>query len=219
LPDPQKQLKYNLEKEIWKAGTSLYPLPCVLVSCAAPEKRPNIITVCWTGIICSEPPQCYVSIRPERHSYEIIKTAGAFVINLPMASMIRKVDWCGVKSGRDFDKFAHCGWTPESAGQVNAPMIKECPVNIECRVKKVLPLGTHDIFLAEIISVRVSRRFLDRGSGAFDFAAFRPVCYVHGKYYELGSEMGFFGFSVQKKKTGKKSHVEVLQPAIRRLRE
>lgn len=198
----------SLGRVTWPAGTTLYPLPCVLVSCWAPGRRANVITVCWTGIICSEPPLCYVSIRPERHSHGLIKESGAFVINFPSAAMIRKVDWCGVKSGRDYDKFAHCGWSAEAALQVAAPLIGECPVNIECRVREIRPLGSHDQFTAEIVSVRVREGYIDR-KGAFDFAAIKPICYGHGKYYQLGVEKGFFGYSVQKKrkparKTGKK---------------
>lgn len=200
-----KSLADNFSDRVtWPAGTTLYPLPCVLVSCGNSKQRPNVITVCWTGIMCSDPPFCYVSIRPERHSHGLIKDSGAFVINFPSAAMIRKVDWCGVKSGRDYDKFAHCGWTPEAALEVDAPLIRECPVNIECRVRETRPLGSHELFMAEIIAVRVKNRYIDRSSGAFNFAAIKPICYGHGKYYEIGAEKGFFGFSVQKKKNRKK---------------
>ena len=141
-------------KQNWKPGTVLYPLPAVLVSCGATPEEYNMLTVAWTGTVCTTPPMCYISVRPERHSYAVIRRTGEFVINLTTRSMARATDWCGVRSGRDFDKFRETGLTPVPAERVAAPLIAEAPVSIECRVRQVLPLGTHDMFLAEVVNVR-----------------------------------------------------------------
>ena len=142
-------------KQRWKPGTVLYPLPSVLVSCGATPEEYNLLTVAWTGTVCSDPPMCYVSIRPERHSYGIIRRTGEFVINLTTRSLARATDWCGVRSGRDFDKFREMGLTPVASDLVAAPVVAESPVNIECRVRQIMPLGSHDLFLSAVVGVQV----------------------------------------------------------------
>ena len=185
-------------KQSCKAGTMLYPLPAVLVSCGATPDEYNILTVAWTGTICSDPPMCYISVRPERHSYDIIKRCGEFVINLTTESMARAVDWCGVRSGRDFDKFREMGLTPLPAAEVAAPLVAESPVNIECRVKQVLPLGSHDLFLAEVVHVQVDEELIDPATGKFCLEKAEPIVYSHGAYFALGDALGHFGWSVRK---------------------
>lgn len=184
-------------KAIWKPGTVLYPVPAVMVSCGTMEEK-NIITVAWTGTINSDPAMTYVSIRPGRHSYEIIKKSGEFVINLVTERLAYACDFCGVKSGRDLDKFAEMHLTAQPGNAVSAPIIAESPVNIECKVKEIIPLGTHDMFLAEVVSVQVSEEYLDE-SGKFHFEKTKPICYSHGAYYGLGKKLGTFGYSVRKK--------------------
>ena len=147
-------------KQNWKPGTVLYPLPAVLVSCGATPEEYNMLTVAWTGTVCTTPPMCYISVRPERHSYAVIRRTGEFVINLTTRSMARATDWCGVRSGRDFDKFRETGLTPVPAERVAAPLIAEAPVSIECRVRQVLPLGTHDMFLAEVVNVQADETYI-----------------------------------------------------------
>jgi len=189
-------------KDIWKPGTVLYPVPVVMVSCGNMEHK-NIVTVAWTGTINSDPAMTYVSIRPERHSYEIIKESGEFVINLVTKDLARSCDYCGVKSGRDIDKFKELNLTAQKGEKVSAPIIYESPVNIECKVKDMIHLGSHDMFLAEVVSVSVSDEYLDE-TGKFNFNNSNPICYSHGSYYTLGEELGTFGFSVKKKDKTKK---------------
>ena len=186
-------------KQSWKPGTMIYPLPAVLVSCGATAEEYNLFTVAWTGTVCTNPPMCYISVRPERHSYEIIKRTGEFVINLTTASLARATDWCGVRSGRDYDKFAEMGLTPMSAVEVSAPVVAESPVSIECRVKQILPLGSHDMFIAEVVNVLVSEGYIDPESGKFDLRRAEPITYCHGEYFRLGDVIGHFGWSVRKK--------------------
>ncbi len=186
-------------KQSWKPGTVIYPLPAVLVSCGATPEEYNMLTVSWTGTICTAPPMCYVSIRPERHSYEIIKRTGEFVINLTTRSMARATDWCGVRSGRDFDKFKEMKLTPVPAQQVAAPIVGESPVNIECRVQQIIPLGSHDLFLAEVVGVQVDEAYIDQQSGRFCLEQADPIVYSHGEYFALGDALGHFGWSVRKK--------------------
>ena len=186
-------------KQSWKPGTMIYPLPAVLVSCGAMAEEYNLFTVAWTGTVCTNPPMCYISVRPERHSYEIIKRTGEFVINLTTASLARATDWCGVRSGRDYDKFAEMGLTPMSAVEVSAPVVAESPVSIECRVKQILPLGSHDMFIAEVVNVLVSEGYIDPESGKFDLRRAEPITYCHGEYFRLGDVIGHFGWSVRKK--------------------
>lgn len=188
------------KKQQWRAGTMIYPLPAVMVSCGASPEEYNIITVSWTGTVCSEPAMCYVSVRKERHSYDIIKRNMAFVINLTTEELARATDWCGVRSGRDYDKFKEMHLTPVMSDNVKAPLIAEAPVSIECRVKQIIPLGSHDMFLAEVVSVQVDEQYLDLQTGAFRLDKAKLLAYNHGHYYKIGDEMGKFGWSVQKKK-------------------
>jgi len=186
-------------KEQWKPGTVIYPLPAVLVSCGANPDEYNLVTVAWTGTVCTSPPMCYISLRPERHSYEIIRRTGEFVINLTTERMARAVDWCGVRSGRDYDKFRETGLTAAPARTVSAPIVEEAPVNIECRVKRILPLGSHDMFLAEVVGVSVDDAYVDAGSGRFDMERARLIAYSHGEYFSLGEAIGRFGWSVRRR--------------------
>lgn len=192
-------------KENWKPGTLIYPLPAVLVSCGASPEEYNLLTVAWTGTVCTNPPMCYVSIRPERYSHEIIRRTGEFVINLTTRTLARATDWCGVRSGRDYDKFREMGLTPLRGEQVAAPIVEESPVNIECRVKQILPLGSHDLFLAEVINVQVDAALIDPATGRFALEQAEPIVYLHGEYFALGEALGHFGWSVRKKKSTRKS--------------
>ncbi len=186
-------------KQNWRPGTMIYPLPAVLVSCGATPEEYNMLTVAWTGTICSDPAMCYISVRPERHSYDIIRRTGEFVINLTTEALARATDWCGVKSGKDVNKWREMGLTPVPATVVNAPLIEESPVSIECRVKRILPLGTHDMFIAEVVNVVVDEQYLDE-KGKFDMVRAGLMAYSHGEYFTLGKSLGHFGWSVRKKK-------------------
>jgi flavin reductase (DIM6/NTAB) family NADH-FMN oxidoreductase RutF len=190
------------KKLLWKPGTMLYPVPAVLVSCGEFGGIQNIITVAWTGIVCTDPAMLSISIRPGRFSYDMIRKSGEFAVNLTTAALARAVDWCGVKSGRDLDKFKEMKFTAMPAEHVRAPLIGESPVNLECRVKEIRELGTHHMFIAEILAVHADPVYFDPKTGFFDMAASEPLCYGHGHYYRLGKHIGKFGFSVQKK--GKK---------------
>lgn len=183
-------------------GALLAPVPVVLISCGTVEK-PNVFTVAWAGTVCTHPPMISISVRPGRFSYPLIKESGEFVLNLPSASMARAVDLCGVKSGRDIDKFALCGLTAVPAAGVSAPAVEECPVRFSCKVKSVTPLGTHDLFLAEIVSIEADEAlFEENGRLALEKADL--LAYSHGEYYTLGKKVGSFGFSVRKKKKRRK---------------
>ena len=184
-------------KKSLKPGTMIYPIPAVMVSCGATAEEYNIMTVAWTGTICSEPPMCYVSIRPERHSYDIIKRTGEFVINLTTVALAEATDWCGVRSGRDFDKFAHCGLTAERSAVVAAPSIGEAPVSVECRVRQIVPLGSHDMFIADVVNVAVEESLIDAQSGKLDLQRAGLLCYSHGEYFAVGDLVGTFGYSVK----------------------
>ena len=186
-------------KESWKPGTLIYPLPAVLVSCGATPEEYNLLTVAWTGTVCTNPPMCYISVRPERHSYEIIRRTGEFVINLTTRDLARAADWCGVRSGRDYDKFREMGLTPGKALQVTAPIVEEAPVSIECRVRQVMPLGSHDMFLAEVVAVQVDAAYIDPATGRFCLERACPIVYSHGEYFALGEAIGHFGWSVRRK--------------------
>ena len=186
-----------MSKVTWKAGTMLYPLPPVMVSCGTMEKS-NIITVAWTGTVNSEPPMTYVSVRPERYSYGLIKETGEFVINLTTDRLVWNADFCGEKSGRDVDKFALPGLTAIAASEVSAPMIEESPVNIECRVERSMLLGSHEMFLAKIIAVNVSEKLLD-AKGVLHLEKAGLAATAHGKYFTLGRQVGSFGYSVKKR--------------------
>lgn len=192
------------EKDHWKPGTLIYPLPAVLVSCGATPEEYTMLTVAWTGTVCTNPAMCYISVRPERHSYEIIKRTGEFVINLTTKHLARATDWCGVKSGRDVQKFREMGLTPLPASEVSAPIIGESPVNIECRVKQIIPLGSHDMFLAEVVHVDVDKSLIDPETEKFCLEKADLIAYAHGEYFDLGKSLGHFGWSVRKKKTARK---------------
>ena len=187
-------------KQNWRPGTMIYPLPAVMVSCGETESEYNILTVAWVGTICSDPAMCYISIRPERHSYPIIKRTGEFVINLTTEALAKATDWCGVKSGKDFNKFAEMGLTSGKARVVKAPIIVESPVNIECKVKQIIPLGSHDMFIAEVVNVQADEQYINPETGAFELDKAHLMAYVHGHYYKLGDQIGRFGWSVRKKK-------------------
>jgi flavin reductase (DIM6/NTAB) family NADH-FMN oxidoreductase RutF len=191
------------KKTDWKPGTLIYPLPAVLVSCGATPEEFNMMTVSWTGTICSNPPMCYVSIRPERHSYDIVKRNMAFVINLTTLGLAFATDWCGVKSGRNFDKFKEMNLTPVMSDIVTAPYIAESPVSIECRVTEIKSLGSHDMFIAEVVGIKASERLIDPKTQAMDLKRTVPIAYLHGKYYTVGEFIGKFGFSVEKPKKKK----------------
>ena len=181
----------------------LYPVPAVMVSCRKPGEKPNIITIAWAGTVCSSPVMVSISVRPERHSYEIIQETGEFVINLVTKDLIRAADYCGVKSGRDTDKFEVCHLTPLESEVVGAPGIAECPVNLECRVKEIKKLGSHDMFLAEVVGVTADDAYMDE-NGTFQLNQAGLAAYSHGTYFELGKALGTFGFSVKKRKPGPK---------------
>lgn len=187
-------------KQVWRSGTQLYPLPAVLVSCGSTPERSNLLTVAWTGTICSDPAMLFISVRPERHSYQIIKDEMEFTVNLTTAEMCRATDWCGVRSGRDFNKWKETGLTPAPGVAVGCANVAESPLSIECKVKSIIPLGTHDMFIAEVIDVLADERFIDPETGAFDMEKAGLMAYCHGGYYSLGQKLGKFGFSVQKKK-------------------
>lgn len=181
----------------------IYPLPAVMVSCGSDPQEYNIITISWTGTICTDPAMCYISVRPARHSYKIIKKNGEFVINLTTKSLAYATDWCGVKSGKDVNKFTEMGLTAVPSTKLKAPMIKESPVNIECIVKEIKELGTHHMFISEVVAVNADEKYIDKNTGLFRLNDAEPICYSHGKYYETGSFIGKFGFSVEKKKKKK----------------
>jgi len=182
----------------WKPGTMIYPLPAVLVTCGSTPEEYNVLTIAWTGTICSNPPMCYISVRKERYSYDILKRNMEFVINLTTKDMARATDWCGVRSGRQYNKFEEAGLTPAPAGMVAAPLIEESPLCIECRVKEVLALGSHDMFIADVVNVKADERYFDEATGRFDLAKANPLVYVHGEYFDLGTKIGKFGWSVEK---------------------
>ena len=187
-------------KEDWKPGTMIYPLPAVLVSCGSKEDEYNILTVAWTGTICTNPPMCYISVRPERHSYPILKKNMEFVINLTTEDMAFATDWCGVRSGRNYNKFEEMKLTPGKATIVNALIIEESPLCIECRVKEIISLGSHDMFIADVVNVKADDKYLDSETGKFDLARANLLVYAHGNYYGMGKKIGKFGWSVEKKK-------------------
>lgn len=183
----------------WKPGNMVYPLPAVMVSCADKDGNSNIITVAWTGTVCTNPPMAYISVRPERYSYQMIRETGEFVINLTTKELAHATDFCGVRSGRDVDKFSEMKLTKEKASVVAAPLIGESPVNIECRVTEVLELGSHHMFLAKVVAVHVDDTYMDEKQ-KFDLSKAEPLAYSHGEYYSLGELLGTFGYSVKKKK-------------------
>lgn len=187
-------------KQDWKPGTMIYPLPAIMVSCGSHPDEYNIFTASWVGTICTNPPMCYVSIRPERHSYGIIKRNMEFVLNVTTEELAFATDWCGVRSGRDYNKFDEMKLTPAEAAVVKAPIIQESPLNIECRVKEILSLGSHDMFIADVVNVKADEKYIDPATGKFNLSDAKPIAYSHGQYYELGDNIGRFGWSVKKKK-------------------
>ncbi len=191
----------KIEKRAIKPGNMLNPSPVVMVSCGSDIEEYNIITVAWTGTICSDPPMCYISVRPERHSYNILKNNKEFVLNLVTEQLANVTDWCGVKSGKKFNKFYETNLTPIKAQKVKAPLIAESPVNIECIVKDIIPLGSHDMFIAEVVAVNVDASLIDKKTNAIRLFQANLITYSHGQYFGLGKILGKFGFSVQKKAT------------------
>ena len=191
-------------KYAFKPGNMIYPVPAVLVSAADREGNTNIFTAAWTGTICTNPPMAYISVRPERYSYHMIRETGEFVINLTTKELARAADYCGVRSGRNVDKWKEMKLTPVKGREVSVPLIGESPVNIECRVTEVKELGSHHMFLAQVVAVSVDEAYMDE-NGRFDLNASGLIAYSHGQYRELGENLGGFGFSVQKnaKKSGK----------------
>ncbi len=187
-----------MSKQIWKPGNMLYPLPVVMVSVADKEGRQNIITIAWTGTICSDPPMVSISVRPERYSYHMIKETGEFVINLTTKELAFATDYCGVKSGRDVDKFAAMHLTPVQGEKVKAPLVAESPVNLECKVTEVKHLGTHDMFMAEVVCVHADEKYMDE-QNRFHLEMADPIVYSHGTYMTTGEKIGTFGYSVRKK--------------------
>lgn len=188
-----------MSKQSWKPGNMLYPLPAVMVSVSDGKGKDNIITVAWAGTVCTNPPMVSISIRPERFSYEMIRRTGEFVINLTTEKLAFATDFCGVRSGRDTDKFKETGLTRERADIVKAPMIKESPVSIECRVKDIKELGSHHMFLAEVVAVHADEEYMDERN-RFDLNRARPIVYSHGEYLATGRKIGTFGYSVKKVK-------------------
>ena len=191
-----------MSKVTWKPGTFLYPLPAVMVSCGDMENS-NIITVAWTGILNTNPAMVYISVRPSRHSYNMIKESGEFVINLTTKDLAYATDWCGVKTGAKVDKFKEMKLTKEKANFLKCPMIKESPVSVECKVKEIKELGTHHMFVAEVLAINADEKYIDK-TGAFDISKCDLIAYSNGNYYSLGKKIGRFGFAVQKNKKKKK---------------
>ena len=188
-----------VKKQSWKPGNMLFPVPVVLVSCGGTKEwKPNLITIAWAGTVCTNPPMLSISVRPERHSYDIIKQTGEFVVNLPTVKQAAATDWCGVVSGRDHDKFEKAGLTPAPALKVDCPIAPECPVNIECRVTQALELGSHVMFIAEVVAVQVSENLID-AKGKLRLEKAGLIAFVHGEYFSLGQYIDRFGFSVRKK--------------------
>ena len=188
-----------MAKQTWKAGNMLYPIPAVMVSVTDGAGQDDIITVAWTGTICTNPPMVYISVRPSRFSHHMLMETGEFVINLTTEKLTRATDYCGVRSGRDVDKFKETGLTREKAEFVKAPMIRESPVSIECRVTEVKKLGSHDMFLAEVLAVHADEEYMDENN-RFDLNRARPLVYSHGEYLGTGKKLGTFGYSVKKRR-------------------
>ena len=205
-PDTKKKIVKPIESDTgkghvsWKPGTLIYPLPAVLISCGSNEAEYNLITISWVGTICTNPPMCYISVRPERHSYDIIKKNMEFVINLTNEDMAFATDWCGVRSGKDHNKFAEMKLTPAKSELINAPIVKESPLSIECKVKEIIKLGSHDMFIADVVNIQADKRFIDPMTGEFKLFDAKLIAYSHGHYNKLGDEIGKFGWSVKKKK-------------------
>lgn len=190
----------SFEHESWKPGTMIYPLPALLISCGASPDEYNLMTASWIGTICTNPAMCYVSIRPERHSHKIIKRTGEFVINLTNEDLAFAADWCGVKSGNKEQKFEAMRLTPKRGELVSAPIVLQSPLCIECKVKEIVPLGSHDMFIADVVNVQAAKELIDKKTGQFKLSEAKLIAYSHGHYYKLGEEIGRFGWTVKKKK-------------------
>ena len=190
-----------MSKVMWKPGTFLYPIPAVMVSCGTMEKS-NIITVAWAGILNTNPAMVYISVRPSRYSYNLIKNQGEFVINLTTKDLVKITDWCGVKTGAKVDKFKEMNLHKEKANFVKCPMIKESPVSVECKVREIKELGSHTVFVADVLAINSDDKYIDN-NGAFDISKCNLISYANGGYYSMGKKLGKFGFSVQKKKKRK----------------
>lgn len=187
-----------MSKVEWKSGTFIYPIPAVMVS-LGDMKDSNIITVAWTGILNTNPAQVYISVRPERYSHDIIKKTGEFAINLTTSKLAFATDWCGVKSGKNVDKFKEMHLTKQALNHIKCPGIEESPVTVECRVNEIRELGSHDMFIADVLSIDADEKYIDK-SGAFDITKCNLISYANGKYFEMGKQVGTFGFSVKKKR-------------------
>ena len=189
-----------MNKQVWKAGNMVYPLPAVIVSCADKNGEANILTIAWTGTICTNPAMLYISVRPERYSYHMIEESGEFVVNLTTEALVKATDFCGVRSGKEVDKWKEMKLTKGEAKELSyAPTIEECPVNIECKVEEIKKLGSHDMFIARVVAVQVDEKYLDE-NGKFDLNKAGLLAYSHGEYLSLGEKLGSFGYSVRKKK-------------------
>ncbi|MCI8590571.1 MAG: flavin reductase family protein [Clostridiales bacterium] len=187
-----------MSKITWKGSALLAPVPPVLVSCGNEEKD-NLITIAWTGTLNTDPPKTYISVRPERYSHDLIKESGEFVINLPSSHIIRSIDFCGCRSGKEMDKFEACSLTREKASMVTCPMVAESPVSLECKVSDFVELGSHNMFVADIVAVNVDERYID-DKGKFHIEKCALAAYAHGTYFALGKKIGSFGYSVKKKR-------------------
>ena len=191
-----------MAKQFWKGSTLLAPVPAALVTCGTMDE-PNVLTIGWTGIVCTRPPMTYISVRPERYSHDIIKKSGEFVINLTTSAMCRETDLCGVKSGKDMDKLAACGFHTVPAQKVSVPIIEECPLSLECKVTEEKLLGSHTMFLAEIVGIDADEKYID-SKGKLNLQQCGLMAFAHGEYFAVGRKLGDFGFSVRKKKKHRK---------------
>ena len=192
-----------MSKVSFKPGTMIYPLPAIMVSCGETPEEYNIITVSWVGTICSDPPMCYISVRKSRQSHAIISRTKAFVLNLTTKELAYATDWCGVKSGKDYNKFIEMGLTPIPAQMVKAPLIEQSPLSIECEVVEIKELGSHDMFIANVVNVCADEKYINPTTNSFELEKANLLTYSHGKYYSIGEKLGFFGYSVEKKKRKK----------------
>ncbi len=195
------------EKQHWKGACLISPLPPAMVSCGTMEQG-NIITIGWTGILNTIPPVTYISVRPERHSFDMIKEGGDFVINLTPQELVYACDWCGVKSGKNFDKFKEMSLTKAPSKDIKSPIIAQCPINIECKVRDIIPLGSHYMFMADIVGIQVDDDLLDE-KGRLDIERANLIAYAHGTYFQLGKPIGTFGYSVKKPTTKAKEKTKV----------
>ena len=192
-----------MSKVSFKPGTMIYPLPALMVSCGETPEEYNIITVSWVGTICSDPPMCYISVRKSRQSHAIISRTKAFVLNLTTKELAYATDWCGVKSGKDYNKFIEMGLTPIPAQMVKAPLIEQSPLSIECEVVEIKESGSHDMFIANVVNVCADEKYINPTTNSFELEKANLLTYSHGKYYSIGEKLGFFGYSVEKKKRKK----------------